>query len=249
MGGTLGWGWRSNNTYLPQSYYESLGANFSGGSGYGGTTGGGPTKHDGFAFSADVGYNIQIQKLVFGIDYEFLYADIANSPNYGQSSFAKGMGTFATNYTALNYDTADGDSNKWYGVLRAKLGPAMGRFFPYVTGGVAYRMSYSTADPTVITYTYTGINTYSTSSMTYTGINKANAWGSVLGAGLEYAVTDALLLKVEYLHFDFGSDTYLDPVATALTGAVVTRGFKRQDNFLRFGASYRFNWGYNAASY
>jgi outer membrane immunogenic protein len=139
-----------------------------------------------------------------------------------------------------------GDSNKWYGVLRAKLGPALGRFFPYVTGGVAYRLGYSTTNPTVITYTYTGPFTSSTSTMTYTGVNKANAWGAVLGAGVEYALTDAVLVKVEYLHMDFGSDTYLDPVASALTDTVVTRGFRRQENIVRFGASYRFNWGYIA---
>jgi outer membrane immunogenic protein len=252
IGGTAGWGWRHENTYPSQSYYESLGANFAGGAGYGGTSGSGASKHDGFTASVDFGYNIQFQKLVFGIDYEFLYANVANSPSYGQSSFSQGSGRFPTIYTALNYDTADGDSNKWYGVLRGKVGVALDRFFPYVTGGAAYRLSYSTTDPTVITYTYdttTRPATYISSTRTYSGINSANAWGWVLGGGIEYAVTDPLLLRVEYLHFDFGEDTYLDPVASALTNSIVTLGFKRTIDLVRFGVSYRFTPGYRASSY
>ena len=111
---------------------------------------------------------------------------MANGPSYGQSSFSVGSGLFPTTYTALNYDTADGDSNKWLGVLRAKVGLAVDRFFPYVTGGAAYRLSYSTTDPTVITYTYNATTrppTYTSSTQTYSGINSANAWGWVLGGG------------------------------------------------------------------
>jgi outer membrane immunogenic protein len=248
---TAGYGWRHQNTYPSQAYYESLGANFAAGAGYGGTSGAsGPTKTDGFTFSLGFGYNYQVGMIVLGADYEFIYADIANGPVPGQTSFTNGTGILANGYVATNFDTADGDNNKWYGVARVKAGPAFGRFLPYVTGGAAYRLSYATTNPMITTFTYSGIGTPpNSSSVTYTGINRANAWGWVLGLGLEYALTDDIMIKGEWLHLDFGNDTYLDPVATALTGAVVTRGFRREADLVRVGASYRFNWGGGSSTY
>lgn len=247
-GASLGWGWRSTTDYPPTSYYQGLGGTFP--SGYGSTAGG--TRNNGLVGSVGFGYNYQFQNnIVFGVDYEFMYANLANSPQYTNTVATKGTDTA---YFVSNFDPTDGDSNKWYGILKAKLGiPVFDRFLPYVTGGTAYRLSYSTSDPTVTTYKTTGgtIDIYGNGSQgtttttyrTYTGINKANAWGWVAGAGVDYALNDSLFVKFEYLHLDFGSDTYLDPVASALTGGTVTRGYRRTAEIVRVGMDYRFNWG------
>jgi outer membrane immunogenic protein len=256
-GGSLGWGWRSTTDYPPTSYYQGLGGTFP--SGYGSAAGG--TRNNGLVGSVGFGYNYQFQNnIVFGVDYEFMYANLANSPQYINTALTKGTNTA---YNVFNFDPTDGDSNKWYGILKAKLGIAVfDRFLPYVTGGPAYRLSYSTSDPTVVTYTATttggsggvdpygnplpgstGTTTTTSTYKTYTGINKANAWGWVLGAGVDYALNDSLFVKFEYLHLDFGHDTYLDPVASALTGGIVTRAYRRSAEIVRVGMDYRFNWG------
>jgi outer membrane immunogenic protein len=250
-GATAGWGWRSTTAYPPTSYYQSLGGDFSGG-GYG--TGGGGTRNNGFETSVGFGYNYQLaNKLVWGVDYEFMRASLANNPQLGTAALKSGNNI----YNASNFDTTDGDSNKWYGMLKAKFGyPVYDRVLPYVTGGTVYRMSYKTNDPTVTTITTSGgafdiygnplpgtNGTSTTTTRTYTGYNRARAWGWVLGAGVNYAVTDSIFLKAEYLHLDFGHDTYLDPVASALTGGIVTHPYKRSAEIVRLGLDYRFYGG------
>jgi hypothetical protein len=57
---------------------------------------------------------------------------------------------------------------------------------------------------------------------------------------------DNVFLRGEWLHMDFGTAMYLDPVATALTGSPKLLSFKRADDILRLGVTYRF---YGGASY
>ncbi|MFN0264581.1 outer membrane protein [Tepidamorphus sp. 3E244] len=67
--------------------------------------------------------------------------------------------------------------------LRARLGYAMGRALPYVTGGVS-----------AMTVDFDGDTT-----------DDPVFWGYVLGAGLEYALNPAVSVRTEYL-YNFGTD-------------------------------------------
>jgi outer membrane immunogenic protein len=247
VSGNAGWGWRSTNNYPTDSYYTGLGANFSG-AGYGGSSGGGTARHDGFSTAFGAGYNYQFGRgLIVGAEYEFLYADLQTDPTSATTSFTNGTGIFATGYTASGYDTVDGDSNRWYGIARARIGmPVLDRAWIYFTGGAAYRLHYASQASTITTYTYSFFGGTTSSTSVYSGYNTSHAWGWVAGLGAEYAVMDNLFLRAEWLHMDFGTAMYLDPVATALIGSPQLLQFKRSDDIVRLGVSYRF---YGGSSY
>ena len=76
----------------------------------------------------------------------------------------------------------------WFGTTRARLGYVFGRFLPFVTGGVAYG-DVKAVQPT------------GTSSSTRTG------WTA--GGGVEYGINRNWSAKVEYLHLDLGTATFM----------------------------------------
>src|SRR4051812_41652980 len=226
--GAPGWGWRSYNAYPPTSYYKSPGANFAGG-GYGGSSGRGTPRYDGPTFAGGLGYNCQFGKLVVGAEYEFLYANLQTDPTQARTAFTKGSGLFAPAFIVRNYDTVNGDANRWYGVARLRAGlPVLDRGLIYFAAGPAYRLSYANEDPVVRTIPYLAPPT----TTTLNGFNKTHAWGLALGAGFEYAVRDNWFLRGEWMHLDFGHDTYIDPVATALIGTPTLRQFKRDADII-----------------
>lgn len=238
--GSAGYGWRATNSYPPDSYYTGLGADFAGGAGYGGSSGAGTPRFEGPAAAFGAGYNYQLNNFIIGAEYEFLYADLQTDPTSATTSFTKGGGPYPTAYIVKNYDTVNGDSNRWYGIARLRAGvPVHERSWVYLSAGAAYRLSYESQDPTVTVIPYLTPST----TTTYSGYNKTHAWGLVLGAGFEYALSDSVFLRGEWLHMDFGEDTYLDPVATALIGKPTLLTFERHADIVRAGLTWRFYGG------
>jgi outer membrane immunogenic protein len=76
----------------------------------------------------------------------------------------------------------------WLGTTRARIGYAFDRWLPYITGGVAYG-NVQAVQPTG---TSTGTNV-----------------GWAAGAGLEYAIDHNWSAKLEYLHVDLGTATFM----------------------------------------
>lgn len=86
------------------------------------------------------------------------------------------LGDFAT--TELN----------WFGTVRGRIGYAFDRFLPYITGGFAYG----------------NVNTAFYFPRLGASYGKDDTqFGYAIGAGLEYAFTNNLTAKVEYLYLDF----------------------------------------------
>ena len=80
----------------------------------------------------------------------------------------------------------------WSAAARLRLGYAVDRFLPYIAGGVAIGdidVSSNSGAPS-----FGGTHT-----------------GWTLGVGLDYAMTDKLLLRAEYRYTDFGSESYGPP--------------------------------------
>ena len=78
---------------------------------------------------------------------------------------------------------------KWTAAIRGRLGYAMDRFLPYIAGGVAFANVegfYDYISPGTIDDTLTG-------------------W--TIGGGVDYGVTDNLILRAEYRYSDFGEVT------------------------------------------
>ncbi|AWC24212.1 Adhesin/invasin protein PagN [Aminobacter sp. MSH1] len=113
--------------------------------------------------------------------------------------------------------TTDADVN-WSAAVRARLGYAYDRFLPYIAAGL-----------TIADYDHnlvdTGIQIDSFND-TYSG------W--TIGAGVEYAVTDNLILRGEYRYSDFGSARFPG------TPAAVEHDVDLKTNDLRLGIAYKF---------
>ena len=105
---------------------------------------------------------------------------------------------------------------EWGGAARLRAGYAMGRFLPYVAGGV--------------TVVQADLTSYFVGSET--GHKQDTMVGWTLGGGIDYALTDKLMLRTEYRYSDFGS---FDLQADDEHG----RGKIKGSEF-RFGVAYKF---------
>jgi outer membrane immunogenic protein len=101
----------------------------------------------------------------------------------------------------------------WVGTTRARLGYAFDRWLPYVTGGVAYG-NIQAVQPT--------------STTTNTNV------GWTAGAGVEYGIARNWSAKLEYLHIDLGTATFMGFASGTTTLAVPVT-----NNLVRAGINYR----------
>lgn len=79
----------------------------------------------------------------------------------------------------------------WLASLRGRAGVSFDKLLVYGTGGVGFG----------------GIKVFTASNGTEFGQTKTET-GWVAGAGVEYAFTDRISVKAEYLHYDFGSSSF-----------------------------------------
>ena len=119
-----------------------------------------------------------------------------------------------------------GTKLNWYGTVRARLGvAATDRFLAYATGGLAYGRTTSY------------INGKAFDETISESVKKTKA-GWTIGAGAEYAITDNVTFKTEYLYTDLGK--------TNLFNGEIDDGqpstFNRKFNFhtVRAGINYKF---------
>lgn len=106
--------------------------------------------------------------------------------------------------------------NTWLGTARARLGYSWDRFLPYVTGGAAF------GEVKANTPGFAG------ASSTQVG------WAA--GAGVEYAITNNLSVKAEYLYVDLGSFN----CGVNCGGGLATDNVKFDSHVVRGGLNWKF---------
>jgi outer membrane immunogenic protein len=158
-----------------------------------------------------IGYNWQTGNLVLGLE-----ADIQAT---GQSSSwtASGGGNTVTETDKIPY----------FGTVRGRLGWAIDRWMPYVTGGWGYG-GFSSS----LTGTGGG------GSVAFSSSQSHSAW--VLGVGVEAALVGNWTWKIEYLYLDTGTITNNYTIPAGLGGGTITVGDRVKDNVVRLGLNYRF---------
>ncbi len=140
-------------------------------------------KANGFIGGAHIGYLLQSDSFVYGIEGDIEYADLNDDVDI---AFDDGVAIGDGGSAEKNID--------WLGSLRLRAGIAADRALFYATGGLAVG----------------GVSLETDLSPVAEGIGLSNddddktAWGWTLGAGVEYAVTDALSARVEYRYTDLG---------------------------------------------
>ncbi len=153
----------------------------------------------GYVIGGTLGYNLQTGVWVFGIEGDIDYSNI------------KGTTTAAIpGCTGVGCETR----NTWLGTARGRIGYAMDRFLPFVTGGAAFG----------------GVKMTPAGGPSETDTK----FGWALGGGVEWAFMSAWSAKLEYLYADLGTSncsTAVCPVSTDV---------KFRTNLLRLGLNYRF---------
>jgi outer membrane immunogenic protein len=201
-------------------------------------------RDEGFTGGGQVGYNYQFgagSGIVVGIEADAAYTDLdrvstlSNTTNFGPL-----VTPVAGAVTRVNQYRGGLD---FLGTVRGRIGYAFDRFLVYGTGGFAYG----------------GVNNraifYAPGSATlafFDGRQNDIETGYAYGGGIEYAVptdsvfqrlnffnSNAVTLKVEYLHYELGDRRIAIPGVNGGPGAYSAR-VRNEGDIVRAGINYKF---------
>jgi len=148
----------------------------------------------GFIAGVQAGYNWQwSENVLLGIE-----GDIQGSSIDGRVSLSitDETGEFLPPGESADFDL--GTRLDWLATLRPRIGWVNDRFVVYATGGLAWGQTTSSINGTIVGQTVID------ESITN------DRFGWTIGAGIEYALTDNITFKTEYLYTDLGSEQIVD---------------------------------------
>lgn len=198
----------------------------------------------GFFGGGQIGYNLQLDRLVLGLETDMQGANtrarhVLNS--YNPAGF---LGSYLVDYARTSiYHTKSVD---WLGTTRGRIGYLVTpTLLGYATGGVAYGGARASSvalqgwggqGPATILQAPGGSGQYSGTRVGWT-----------IGAGLEWMFAPNASLKAEYLHYDLGSQNYaISPLATidqpdGLSNVLSVNAFTQfRGDIARMGLNYHF---------
>ena len=188
---------------------------------------------------AQLGYNhVFSNHIMAGAEIDLDWADIYNNANPRQAHTFSMSSNQNTDPIYSNYNSRMGLD--WIGTARTRIGYDLGRFLPYITGGLAYGgLSQSN-----------NINKGYVGSFDFTHGNSSTvSVGWVAGAGAEYMVADNWSVKTEYLFTSIGGITtpYQHVIADSKIGNYyISTGTDNTGSFgvhqVRAGLNYHPNW-------
>ncbi|MBX9741576.1 MAG: outer membrane beta-barrel protein [Beijerinckiaceae bacterium] len=190
----------------------------------------------GFTGGAQIGYNMQFGSFVAGVEADINYLDRNGGGNGAFPAIAGGAPDFT------DFAVGGGNRGNWFGTVRGRLGFAFDRALIYGTGGLAYGARSGSASITQRDYdSVAGIATLT--NLPGTGGNGSNV-GWALGAGMEYAFTNSMSFKIEYLHVDLGSNSRTFVAGPGFGGVAggetITVRNENKFDVVRAGVNFRF---------
>lgn len=171
----------------------------------------------GFLGGGQAGFNYQYGSVVGGVEADIDASDIEGRLNANVSFPGGGVGLNA------------GSDVKYFGTVRARLGyTVVDRALLYVTGGLAYgdvRSSFNAG------------YSYDSDTGGLSGSESKTQVGWTLGGGLEYALTNNITFKTEYLYADLGKHTV---TAGTIDDVAYSLDVETKLNIVRAGLNYKF---------
>ncbi|WP_048708523.1 outer membrane protein [Microvirga massiliensis] len=192
-----------------------------------------------FTGGGQIGYNYQVGGFVFGVEADINFSDVQNRRDRADPLPALFGGT---PLPPLTYNARLHSDVDWFGTVRARAGAAVDRFLVYATGGLAYGHV-----KTNVAAFPTPAETVSFISNGLVDINQVRdsdtRFGWTIGGGVEYAFTNNLTLKGEYLYVDLGDKRHIAPaVEPALfRGSTMTASEETKFHVIRAGVNFKFN--------
>ncbi len=193
----------------------------------GGSLGGGQS---GFIGGGQAGYNWQTGAFVLGVETDFDWTRMnKNSNNIGSSFLWNGQNDWLAENGSRKLD--------WLGTTRLRAGYVVtpdNRLMIYGTGGFAYGGGSRHFD------VYDNLNGWGWFSNG--GSNTRTGW--TIGGGVEYAITNNITIKGEYLYYNLGSSntvTVANSLAnTAWPASYATAKVNFDGSIVRAGINYKF---------
>jgi outer membrane immunogenic protein len=165
-----------------------------------------------------VGYNLQRDRFVFGVE-----ADI-------QAAAIDGSGTLSLPHGAVASGKNELD---WFGTLRGRAGLTFDRTLLYFTGGLAFG---GVKDTLKVTPAQGAPSTVS---------NSETKTGYVLGGGVEHLLNPHWSVKAEYQYIDLGSDKLsTTAAANSVNEATGTLDAEHAYHTVRLGVNYHLHEEY-----
>ncbi|WP_332065374.1 outer membrane protein [Bartonella sp. CB189] len=197
-------------------------------------------KLSGFMGGLYVGSNVDLGNgLVLGVDTDFVWINKSNEKSLPKETVGEGdIPVINQMLNKAHLILKEGDQikvgneiakgyslkEKWTGATRVRIGFSANRILPYVSGGIAYTQLKNAQ--TVSVSDKVGNNLISGDLF-----DEKKAWvGYTLGAGIDLAMTDNVILRAEYRYSDFGKKK--------LFNEKLESSYKTND--FRFGMAYKF---------
>ncbi|UNF44275.1 porin family protein [Bartonella krasnovii] len=196
-------------------------------------------KLSGFIGGIYAGYNIGINNgFIIGIDTDLMWVNKKDTKDHNllqeghieEASSKSKIVTVGTSgddedhsasFDEVVYHTL---KQKWAGATRVRFGFSFDRLMPYVAGGVAYTQLNNIISNKSNTEKKAG----DLAKWVYD--EKKTMIGYTLGGGVDFAMTDNILLRAEYRYSDFGKKKFVKDN--------VEMGYKTND--FRVGVAYKF---------
>ncbi len=228
IGANVGGIWSSGSrsaTLIPGGTDAFLSGYFPGGIG---------SNQSGFLGGGQAGYNWQTGAWVFGVETDFDGSSLSKTFNYASTPFA-GAGVPVGVLGDSLYVNAKA-SLDWLGTTRGRVGFVAtpdNRLMFYATGGVAYGGG------------STNFNVYDATGGAYwSGSPSKQRTGWTVGGGVEYAITNNITIKGEYLYADLGSQNITTAgniaATTLFPGTYATAKINYDASIFRAGVNYKF---------
>ena len=173
----------------------------------------------GIILGGEAGYNFQSGNFVGGLEGDLAYTHVHGS---------------ATGVSVNGVVQPVEQNINWLGTIRARFGTVLAdRLLLFASGGAAF------GGINVSSGFNPGVNCAVTScgSGSVSGTNA----GWTAGGGLEYAWSNQLSLKAEYLFVDLGSKSMTYPITLAVSQSTTVSEFRA--NIIRFGVNYKLGAG------
>jgi outer membrane immunogenic protein len=188
------------------------------------------TSNTGFIGGGQAGYNWQSGAAVFGIETDFDGTSLSRNRNLVGANFLAANG-------ATDFFSTDGSARlNWLGTTRGRIGFVAtpdNRLMFYGTGGVAY--GGASSHVTLFDNDF---------GWGWNGSRSNTRVGWTLGGGVEYAITNNITIKGEYLYYNLGSTNAITTpnfvTATAFPNTFLTGKVTFQGSILRAGVNYKF---------
>lgn len=174
---------------------------------------------DGFLGGVQAGFNYQAGAFVVGLEADFQLSDIAES-----SRFNFAAGNFALASTSID----------WFGTLRARAGfVPTERLLVYATGGLIYASVSTRSD--IFLNGGSGVPQF-----TYSGSSDEVEFGWTLGGGLEFAATNNVTLRAEYLYYDLGETSHVGFPRAPNPPFAFRNDYETDGHIVRAAVNYKF---------